>query len=155
MLTSVLFLLTLSSVQCYTSMAMKYEIPDTNRENLDKVWSKFAELKKAKEVVSSLETEIEELIEKNNLQSHFKTVEDKEETTPKKPRNVNIHIKHLRMEKLLKTPAVVDTFFNLVKQSQPELTEEQYNKTIEYYISKKWLEKKDKHGKTTFNWIKP
>ncbi|MGE4179952.1 MAG: hypothetical protein AB7J34_09020 [Limisphaerales bacterium] len=55
---------------------------------------------------------------------------------------------------MLKTNAVVDTFLNSVKQSLPDLTEEDYNKAIEDYKGKKWLEvKKEKHGKDQSVWV--
>ena len=62
---------------------MKYEIVETNHEKIGQVYAKFAELKKAKEAVESLEKDIEKLIEENNLQGIFPSAEKKTKGGPR------------------------------------------------------------------------
>jgi hypothetical protein len=93
----------------------------------------------------------------NEPDAHYGRLGNTEAADEKKKqkRNAKVKIHHFTMESLLKTPAVVETFYNLVKQVKPDLTEEDYDMAIEHWKGKKRLETKaDRGGKKMFHWVK-
>jgi hypothetical protein len=138
--------------------SMKYQRPTGNPEAISKVNTNFDKIEKLAKELSGLEKETEDLIEQNNLQSMFPPVEVEEEETAtvRKPRTINIKIHFLTMGKLLKTPFASQKFFDEVKKTIPELTQEDYDKAIKYYTDKGWL-KQEKIGSgknSNFVWSK-